>query len=227
MKAGACTSAGISDFPPKTKKGDIMRILLADDHTLVRQTVASFLEQNCAHEVEQSGTLQDTLDKIKTDGKFDIVLLDLDMPGMDGLLGLETIIKAYPDQRVVLLTSNTSYSTVLASMDLGARGYIVKSAGTAVLRNALDLIFTGERFISSGTSNSSADFFAQDRINSLKASQRKILRLLKRGDSNKEISASLGVSEASVKMHIREMCRKLETKNRTQLAMFAERNKIV
>jgi len=205
-----------------------MRILIADDHTLFRRGLSLLLRQIYAQaEILEAADVPAALALGETLAACDLVLLDLNMAGMDGLVGLERIRAAAPAAKVVMISATTELDAIRAAIAAGARGYIPKSANDETLRHALPLILAGEVYVPpsvlsdfdrpSGTANLPAD----SPLRALTQRQRDTLELLVRGLSNKEIARELGLLESTVKAHLKVVLKKLGAANRTQAALLA------
>lgn len=200
-----------------------MRILVADDHKLIREIVSSHLEKNGDFEVSQCENVEEVLQQIDQTGKFDVILLDVAMPGMHGLQGLHDVVEANAPGSTVLFSGTARRETVNDAINMGARGFIPKTLPARSLTNAIQFIASGEIFLPAA--------FHQDRIDNagdnatpiqhLNPMERSILRSLCTGNTNKEIAREQDLTEVTVKMHLRAICNKLGAKNRTHAAMLA------
>lgn len=193
-------------------------VLIADDHQVIRDLVASFLEEQQAFETWHAGTFEETISSIAENGPFDIVLLDFQMPGMNGLQGVSEIIISNSPSPVVLFSGTDSQAVISGSMDLGARGLIPKSSSADEIPKIIREVISGQVYLPSGFKN------LEEASSSPKLTRREseILALLKEGKTNKVIGEILGISPATAKFHISGLCTKLGAKNRTQAVMMAE-----
>ena len=171
-----------------------IRIALIDDHTLFRSGLKALLTRQ--NDFEIVGEAADGLEGVKLveQVKPDLVLLDLDMPTMNGHEALEQILEADPNMAVLMLTVSEDGDDLAECMRLGARGYLLKKID--------------------------ADFLLQS-VESLTPRERQILAWLARGVSNKEIARALDLAESTVKVHVQSVLRKLNIKSRVQAAVFA------
>lgn len=204
-----------------------MRILLADDHQLLRDTIAAFLQGENI-EIIAVGTFPEALNLALTRSDLDLILLDIDMPGMNGLEGLSEMCRRRPDVPVALLSGNTDVKVVLDGFQRGAKGFIPKSVGLRNFVNAVRLILSGDRYIPPllvdqiqsqlevGTSAERTD--AEQAFSS---QEKRILQLLKEGLSNKHIARQLNIQDYTVKHHLRRLFKKLCVENRTQAVRVA------
>lgn len=201
-----------------------MRILLADDHTLVREALAAYVQHAAPQtQVTTADTLDAALALVPT-ASWDIVILDLRMPGMNGLEGLDRMIAAVGAVPVALMSGSASPELVREAVTHGARGFFPKTLSAPGILPAIQLVVAGERYIPAsgmdGSEEAPAD--GDPRLGSLSNRERSVLDFLTRGCSNKEIARTLNLHEATIKLHVRGICRKLGAKNRTQAAMIAQ-----
>ncbi len=200
-----------------------MRILIADDHGLVRETIAAFLRSESGAEVTTAGTLTEAIEAIKKEGSFDLVLLDYNMPGMEGFQGLRIVIALNENRPVAILSGTVSRALANDAISAGAAGYVPKTLGAKSMVSAANFMVAGEifapfKFMQEGKDNASA--LLTDR-------EFDVLRGICRGQSNKEIARDYGLHEATVKLHAKTLCRKLAAKNRTHAAMIARDRNLV
>ena len=199
-----------------------MRILLADDHDMVRETISAYLKSEGGAEVLLATDLPGAMELISAEGPFDLVLLDYQMPGMTGLDGLAEALAANGGKGVAILSGSAPANTARAALDAGAIGFIPKTMGAQSLLNAV-------RFMSAGEIYAPVEFMrAEESENTHPLAERlsprelEVLNGLCRGLSNKEIARELDLQEVTIKLHVRTLCRKLDAKNRTQAALTAK-----
>ena len=198
-----------------------MRILLADDHDLLRDTLAMFLTTEGLSEVRLAETLEQALEVEQEAGPFDLVLLDYQMPGMNGLEGLTRMIEASGSGRVAILSGNATPAIAQQAIALGAIGFVPKTLGAKAMVSATRYMGDGKIFLPFGFMQQAEP----DQVANLTKRETEVLRGLCEGKSNKEIARDLGLQEVTIKLHVKTLCRKLDAKNRTQAAMIAkERN---
>lgn len=201
-----------------------MRILIADDHTLLRETVKGFIEASepLATVVTANG-LPEALMQVEL-GDFDLVLLDLDMPGMNGISGLAEMKRKRPLVPVGIMSALATPGNVIAAMDAGAAAFIPKTMGARPMLMALRLVLSGERYVPADLLKEVQESGAPAPP-SMTPEEARILELLVQGQANKEIGRMLGIEEYTVKYHVRGIFKKLGAKNRTQAVKIAiERN---
>lgn len=195
-----------------------LRVLVADDHDLLRETVAAFLvaEGIEAHaSVDGFAALQATLSK----DRFDIGLVDETLPGMGGLAGLRALILERPETRLALMSATTSRGLAEAALAAGACGFVPKKMAARAMVSAVRLMAAGEKFVPLGLLQPAPE--SPSPLSALTSREVLVLRGICAGKSNKEIARDLDLQEVTVKLHTKTLCRKLVAKNRTHAAMIA------
>lgn len=205
-----------------------MRILLADDHDLVRDSLELLL-QGLDDEVKvvHAGTLPEAVQK-SAEANFDLVLLDINMPGMNRVAGVETMRRALPQVPIVVVSGQITADTVMDSLKAGAAGFVPKTMAGKAMLNALRLVLSGERYIPhlvlEGAAANAADSSAvagEGGAAALSRREREVLGLLASGLSNKEIARRLQVETVTVAVHLSSVYRKIGAANRTQAVRIA------
>lgn len=199
-----------------------MRVLIADDHDLVREAIAAFLKSEGVIEVVTVPTLDDAVQATADSGSFDLVLLDYNMPGMNGLEGLTRMIAANNRRPVALISGNASRAVAEQAIRAGAAGYVPKTMSSRSMVSAVKFMAAGEVY-------APFNFMQQADTSSGNLSQREtdVLRGLCEGKSNKEIARDLGLQEVTIKLHVKTLSRKLNAKNRTHAAMLAREMNLI
>lgn len=202
------------------------RLLIADDHLLVRDAIADAIRKDSKYEVFVADSLQSAIQVSAEYGPIDILLLDLYMPDMEGIKSIERAIALPEVKSVVLLSGSAPFEIVMLSIARGAKGYIPKSLGLRALVNALNFVLMGESYLPASLIAVQASLVEQDGRPSgkwaLTMSESEVLRLVIEGLPNKEIARRCGTTEVRVKMHMRAICKKLGTVNRTSAALRAK-----
>lgn len=213
-----------------------IRILLIDDHTLFRSGVSALLQRQ--PDLEVVGEASDGVEGVKRAKQHlpDVVLLDLNMPGLSGLETLQLLVEDLPETAVVMLTVSEEADELTAAMRAGARGFLLKSIDADALVAAIRKAASGQPVITEhmtaklveqmrkpaqSASASGAPGAVRASGESLTARERDIVRELARGASNKEIARTLDLAESTVKIHVRNILRKLGLTSRVQVAIYA------
>lgn len=225
-----------------------MRLLIADDHALFRDAMTQYVERsNPGSVVNTASNLDDVFQFLNgTSDIPDLVLLDLNMPGMNGLMGFARFRETYPKIPVALLSGMAEPEDIQRAMDLGAIGFFPKTLSGRALLKAIELVLAGEKFIpvDSKTNGLMPSYYNDETLNKmpvnlpLKTSstptpypsssanrirltprENDVLMCLCRGQSNKDIARNLGLQDVTIKLHVRSICRKLEVTNRTQAVL--------
>jgi DNA-binding NarL/FixJ family response regulator len=202
-----------------------MKILHADDHSMFREGLGFFLRLLDAQVVLlEASNLRSALDQLALESPVDLLLLDLEMPGMNGLEGFHTIRRRYPDLPIAIVSGVNDARIIRALLDAGARGYIPKFAGSEQLMDALRHILQGEIYVPGELFIPDSKSTADDGITPpVTSRQQEILPLLAEGMPNKRIAATLGVTEGTIKQHLKDLFRRLGARNRTQAVKEARR----
>lgn len=201
-----------------------MKILHADDHPLFREGIRFFLKlldpQVTALE---AGSLQAALDKLALEWPVDLLLLDLEMPGMNGIEGFLAVHRRYPQLSIAIVSGVNDARIIRTLIDGGARGFIPKLAGSEQLLDALRRILSGETYLPDAMFIRPAQTGAAEATDRLTSRQLEILPLLADGLGNKQIADALGVTEGTVKQHLKDLFKRLSARNRTQAVQEARR----
>lgn len=216
-----------------------MRILLVDDHALFREGMSHVLKNMPeAPEVIEAGSADEGLFLAQEKKPLDLVLLDLHLPETDGFTVLARLHHSYADLAVIVLSASEDFLDAKKSLDLGAMGYIPKSATSQIMLGAIRLVLSGGIYLpplllsqwhnssAPAITSSSREASAAD-SESITARQHDVLRLLAVGKSNKEIARDLGMAEGTVKIHITAIFRALAVVNRTQAVLTAKKMGLV
>lgn len=201
-----------------------MRILVADDHDLVRETIASFLVSSGGiAAVDTAASLDEALQHVAGEYVYDLILLDYNMPGMNGLDGLARMKKAAVKVPVSILSGTASPEIAQQAIEAGAMGFVPKTLGSKSMVSAVKFMAMGEVY-------APFEFMqqAQDKtVGNLSERETAVLKGLCKGQSNKEIARDLDLQEVTIKLHVKTLSRKLEARNRTHAAMIAKERNLV
>jgi DNA-binding NarL/FixJ family response regulator len=202
-----------------------MKILHADDHSLFREGLGFFLRLLDTRVTSlEAGNLQATLDQLALQSPVDLLLLDLEMPGMNGLEGFYAIRRRYPDLPIAIVSGVNDARIIRELLDGGARGYIPKLAGSEQLMDALRRVLKGEIYLPDALFIPALQTAANaDKTSPLTSRQHEILPLLAEGMPNKQIAGTLNVTEGTIKQHLKDLFRRLGVRNRTQAVKEARR----
>ena len=208
-----------------------MRILYADDHSLIREALKPHLMKLRAKtEVIEAGSVDEALQYAKD---VDLVLLDLQMPGMNGFEGFDRVKAALPDVPIVIVSGYSDKRTINAALERGASGFVPKTATGKTLIRALEAVLDGERYIPASLLEESdaPSIFDQTAkrtgpiedspLNKLTERKAEALRLLIAGKTNKQIAIDLGLQEITVKIHLRNCYKKIGATNRADAVRLA------
>ncbi|AAP86015.1 Nitrate/nitrite response regulator (plasmid) [Cupriavidus necator H16] len=212
-------------------------ILLIDDHTLFRSGIRALLQRQADFEIVDEAA--DGVEDIKRakQRRPDVILLDLNMPGLSGLEALQLLVEDLPDSAVIVLTVSEEAEELAIALRSGARGYLLKNIETEALTSAIRRAAAGEPVISeSMTAKLVAQFRApapaavavpqQVDTARLTVREREIVQELARGESNKEIARTLGVAASTVKIHVQNILKKLNLASRVQVAVYAVEHRL-
>jgi DNA-binding NarL/FixJ family response regulator len=201
-----------------------MKILHADDHPMFREGLRFFL-QLLGPEVTvlEAGNLRAALDKLALEWPVDLMLLDLQMPGVSEIEGFLAIRRAYPTLPVVIVSGVNDPQIIRTLLDGGARGYIPKFTGSEQLMDALRRVLNGEVYVPDAMFLPPSQAAGTGESAPLTSRQSQILPLLAEGLPNKRIADALGLTEGTVKQHLKDLFRRLNASNRTQAVREARR----
>lgn len=202
------------------------RLLLADDHRMFRQGLRELLERKTQFEVVGEATTgREALEKVAT-LRPDIVLLDIQMPELDGVAVAREIAQHYPDVKIVMLTMYRQDQHLLDAIKAGARAYLLKDADAAELIDVIERVARGEAALDPSLTGRVFDAFrrlssADERGEQLTEREREILELVAAGHDNRTVAARLHLSEKTIGNRLSEIFAKLGVTNRTQAALVA------
>ncbi|MCD1636946.1 response regulator transcription factor [Martelella mediterranea] len=199
-----------------------MRILIADDHELVRDTICAFLSNEPDLKISAAADFDDAARKMADEGPFDLVLLDYEMPGMNGLGGLEKAKELNFGSPVAILSGTASRAVAEEALASGAAGFLPKSLPAKSLIHAVRFMVAGEQYAPVQFMTEKEERSVHPLEEKLTQRELEVLSGLAAGQSNKEIARSLDLQEVTIKLHVKTLCRKLDARNRTMAAMIAK-----
>jgi len=209
-----------------------IRILLVDDHKLVREGIISIIKTTDT--IKVIGECSSGEEAIKYIGKnedsIDVVLMDISMPGLNGIEATKIITKAHPKVKIISLTMHAEETYIMKMVNSGARGYILKDTSRERLIEAIEKVNEGERFYSKDVSVKLINVLLNDvkeHSRSLSKRESQILKQITLGVTTRQIAVELNISGRTVETHRRNIIKKLEVKNTAELVSYAISNGLV
>jgi len=210
-----------------------INIVIADDHCMVREGLKQLLELD--GDIKVVGEASDGITCLNLIEKLspDVVLLDINMPQMNGLKVLELLQDKNFKSKTLMLTIHNEIEYLIKAFDLGANGYVLKDSESAILRKAIFAVNSGEKYIQSELAalfKENLENHSEDIANQIKLLTKReieVLKLLTEGLFNKEIAYKLCISEKTVKNHVSNIFKKISVSDRTQAAVYAIKKNIV
>jgi two-component system, NarL family, response regulator LiaR len=207
-----------------------IRVLLVDDHAVVRKGLRALLDRESG--IEVMGEAEDGEQALRAAGRLhpDVILMDLEMPGIGGIEATRRISETHPDTKVVVLTSHASEEDVFPALKAGALGYLLKHSAPEDVLQAIRQAYRGETVLHPAIArmvlqelHRPAAAKQLQTTDPLSERELDVLRLIPRGMSNQDIASTLVVGEATVRSHVSSILRKLQLASRTQAALYALR----
>ncbi|SDG91245.1 response regulator [Pelagibacterium luteolum] len=202
------------------------RIIIVDDHPLFRSALRQTLEGTDADTAfEEAGDIEGLTSALEANRDCDLVLLDLNMPGVRGFSGLLLLRAQFPEIPVMIVSAVEDVSIIRRCFDLGASGFLSKSESAARIRQSIDTILAGGLWVPEGVSLDGDDEQAEvlARLGTLTPQQIRVLMMLSDGLMNKQIAYELSISEATVKAHVSAILQKLGVDSRTQAVIASSK----
>ncbi len=197
-----------------------MKILLVDDHELFRDGLKLVVQQISDNvDIRECGSCAEAYRIIGDNEGFDLILLDVDLPGISGMEGLEEFRNLDPCAPIVFLSGSDDSQMIRRALDMGVMGYIPKTLGSEIIIQALQLVLKGGRYIPDSVLSPTAPPFRDETV--LTGRQKEILALLSRGKANKEIARILDITDNTVRVHVSAIFQALKVNNRTEAALAA------
>ena len=198
-----------------------MRVLIADDHDLLRDMLVLYLQSENGIETAAVGTLDEAHTRITSDDPYDLILLDYNMPGMNGLSGLTRTLEMAGGQRVALISGEAKRDIAEQALEAGAAGFVPKTLSAKSMINAVRFMAMGEQYAPVDFMTAVEETPSNPLADKLSARELEVLKGLTEGKSNKEIARDLDITEPTVKLHMKTLFRKVDATNRTQAALIA------
>jgi DNA-binding NarL/FixJ family response regulator len=203
----------------------MIRVLLADDHGVIRDGLGRLI--SALEDVELVAVAADGAEAVEQSARCapDVVLMDLDMPGLDGIEATKRIVAAQPGTAVLVLTSFSDRPRIMGALEAGACGYLLKDVDADEVAEGIRAAARGESPLDPRAARTILDArMAPDPLAGLSEREREVLALLVEGLANKLIARRLQISEKTVKSHLTRIFRELGVTDRTQAALWAERH---
>jgi DNA-binding NarL/FixJ family response regulator len=206
---------------------DPIRVLIVDDHAVVREGLRAFLElQDRMEVIGEAGDGREAIEEAER-LRPDVILMDLVMPRLDGVEAMRELHEQVPAARVIVLTSFLDDERLLPALRAGAAGYLLKNVEPQDLARAIRLADAGEAMIDPAVAARLVDALVEvrgDERPKLTRREQEVLELIGRGLANKRIALELGIAEKTVKTHVSHVLAKLGVSDRTQAALYVERS---
>jgi DNA-binding NarL/FixJ family response regulator len=200
------------------KVGEKIKVMVVDDHPLMRVGVASIVNARADMTVvAQAGTGEEAV-TLFFKHKPDVTLMDLRLPGMSGVDSIRSIRETHPRARFVVLTTYEGDADIHRALEAGAQGYVIKGMPYQTLVEALQRVHTGGRFLPPPVARALASRMPDSELS---AREQEVLTLLASGKSNKDIASTLGITEATVKCHVSAILLRLNVSDRTEAVVTA------
>jgi DNA-binding NarL/FixJ family response regulator len=201
-----------------------IRVLAVDDHPMLREGIAGLIaDEKDMTLVAEAATGREAIEQFRCQ-RPDVTLMDLQMPEMNGVEATEAILAEFPDARIIVLTTYTGDLQVALAFKAGASGYLLKNAIRTDLLSTIRAVHAGRKVLSPEVTFAVAGNAGGD---ALSPSEARVLRLIADGRSNKDIAATLSISEEAVKSQVKNILSKLTARDRTHAAVIGLRNGLI
>jgi two-component system nitrate/nitrite response regulator NarL len=198
-----------------------MRVLIADDHDLLRDMLVMFLGSQGDIETSTAADVDQACARVEEEEPYDLILLDLNMPGMNGLVGLARVMALKDGQRVALMSGEATREIAEKALDAGAAGFVPKTLPAKSMINAVRFMAMGEQYAPIDFMTAVDETPINPLAEKLSPRELQVLKGLTEGKPNKEIARDLDLQEPTVKLHVKTLYRKVGAANRTQAALIA------
>lgn len=198
-----------------------MRVLIADDHDLLRDMLVMFLGSQGDIETSTAADVDQACARVEEEEPYDLILLDLNMPGMNGLVGLARVMALKDGQRVALMSGEATREIAEKALDAGAAGFVPKTLPAKSMINAVRFMAMGEQYAPIDFMTAVDETPINPLAEKLSPRELQVLKGLTEGKPNKEIASDLDLQEPTVKLHVKTLYRKVGAANRTQAALIA------
>ncbi len=211
---------------------DIIEVMIADDHILMREGIKQLLEfDGNIRVIAEAGNGSECLEKLKVFHP-DVLLLDINMPEINGMEVLKKVKADKVDSKILMLTVHNEVEYLIRALNIGVDGYIMKDSESSELKKAIYMILDGKRYIQPNlipelNAKLASMDVERDKLRFLTKREKEVLVQVASGMSNKEIAINLDISERTVKNHISNIFKKIDVSDRTQAAVFAIKNNMV
>ena len=212
-----------------------MRILLADDHTIVRQGLRKILEENRDWQVVgEAGNGREAV-RLALELQPEVAILDIGMPLLNGIEAARQIARRLPDTKILILSMHADEAYIIQALEAGAKGYLLKDTADADLLGAVTAVIRGKSFFSPAVARVMLDDYVRrlrdrgivDRYDTLSEREREIFQLIAEGKTNKEIAEILGVSPSTIETHRGHIMEKLDVHSAVEMVLYAVRKGII
>lgn len=208
-----------------TPESDSIRLLIVDDHPVVRDGLVAILHQG-EPDLEVVGEAGDGLEAVVRwrELRPTVTIMDLQLPGQTGVEAITAIRREDPEARVLVLTTFDGDADIQRALEAGARGYLLKNVRRATLIEAVRAVAAGQRYLPPSTAARLVEAMESERLT---ARELDVLALLAKGMRNREIAEALRLAEPTIKIHVNNLLRKLQVKDRTEAAVVALRRGLI
>ena len=209
-----------------------IKLVIADDHSMIREGLRQLLElDENLKVVAEAADGNEALEKLD-EYNVDVLLLDINMPNMNGLETLKQIKLKNIDVKVLILTIHNEVDYLMKAVEIGCDGYVLKDSDSNLLKKAIYTVYEGEQFVQPTltpmlNAGLASKVQIDEKLNELTRREVEVLKLIAEGLFNKEIASKLDISERTVKNHVSNIFKKIDVSDRTQAAVFAIKNNLV